>query len=149
MDHETDIQPKQAETGAQIRIPSTDEDSRRPQGHSSTTKSGSQRTRRLRKTDLLKKRFEFLSVMKQGDRLIGRFLCIDRKKGDRLRLGITASKRFGNSPERNRFKRLVREAFRTSFPLLPQDIEINVLPRQMAKKARMGDIQEELIRLLK
>jgi ribonuclease P protein component len=87
--------------------------------------------------------------MKQGDRLVGRFLCLDRKKAPLLRFGITASKRYGNSPERNRFKRLVREAFRTSRHLLPQDIEIHIVPRSFAKKAMMGDIQKEILRLCK
>lgn len=148
MNHETDIQPKQAEASTQIRIPSTDEDSRRPQGHSPSQKCGQKATGRLRKTDLLKKRFEFQSVKEQGTRLVGRFLCIDQKKGAPLRFGITVSKRFGNSPERNRFKRLVRESFRTSRHLLPQDSEINILPRHYAKNAKMSDIQKELIGLL-
>lgn len=87
--------------------------------------------------------------MKQGDRLVGRYLCIDRKKGTRLRFGITASKKYGNSPERNRFKRLVREAFRTARHILPQDVELNFIPRHLAKTAMMGDIQKELLRLLK
>lgn len=86
--------------------------------------------------------------MKQGNRLVGQFLCVDRKKAQALRFGITASGRYGDSPERNRFKRLVREAFRTSRYLLPQDIEINILPRQKAKSAKMGDIQKELLKLL-
>ncbi len=86
--------------------------------------------------------------MKQGDRLVGRFFCIDRKKGPSLRFGISASKRYGNAPERNRFKRLIREAFRTSRHTLPQDIELNFVPRALAKNAKMGDIQKELLKLL-
>lgn len=79
---------------------------------------------------------------------MGKYLCVDRRKGARTRLGITASTRYGNSPERSRFKRLVREAFRTSKHRLPPDLEINVFPRQKAKEAKMGDIQGELLRLL-
>ena len=148
MNHETHIQPKQDKKSAQVRIPSADENSRRPQGHPPTQKSRQKGTCRLKKSDRLKKRFEFQSVMKEGDRLVGRFLCIDRKKGAPLRFGITASKRYGNSPERNRFKRLVREAFRTSRHKLPQDVELNFVPRAQAKEAKMDDIQKELLRLL-
>jgi ribonuclease P protein component len=148
MNHETHIQPKQAKKSSQIRIPSADENCRGPQGHPPTQKSGQKRTCRLRKSDRLKKRFEFQNVMKQGDRLIGRFLCVDRKKGSRLRFGISASKRYGNSPERNRFKRLIREAFRTSRHALPQDIELNFVPRAQAKTAKIADIQKELLKLL-
>lgn len=65
-----------------------------------------------------------------------------------MRLGITASSRYGNAVERNRFKRLVREAFRTSFSRLLPSQEIHVVPRQLAKNARLRDIQEEIGRLL-
>jgi ribonuclease P protein component len=106
------------------------------------------RKQSLRPSDKIKKRKDFLSLGSQKDRLVGKFLCIDRKKGPRLRLGITASGRYGNSPERNRFKRLVREAFRTSRDRLPAQLEINVLPRQKAKEAKMGDIRSEMLRLL-
>lgn len=148
MNHETHIQPKQAEKSQKIRIPRSNENCRGPQGHPPTQKSRQKRTCRLTNSDRLKKRFEFQSVMKQGDRLVGRFLCIDRKKGLSLRFGISASKRYGNAPERNRFKRLVREAFRTSKEALPQDLELNFVPRALAKNAKMGDIQKELLKLL-
>lgn len=142
MDHETDIQPKQTETKTQIRIPRPHEDGRGPQSHPTPQKSGSKSIGRL------KKNFEFKSVVKGGDRFVGAFLCVDRKKGPSFKFGITTSRRFGNSPERNRFRRLVREAVRSSIQLLPKDMEIHILPRQMAKSAKMGDIQKELIKLL-
>jgi ribonuclease P protein component len=149
MNHETDIQPKQTKTSEKIRIPSSHENCRGPQGDPQKTQSGTQRTCRLKPSDRLKKSFEFQSVIRHGHRLVGKYICIDRKKGDSLRFGITASKKYGNSPERNRFKRLVREAFRTSRHLLPSNAEINIFPRQLAKKAMMGDLQNELIFLLK
>jgi len=64
-----------------------------------------------------------------------------------LKLGISASTRFGSSPQRNRFKRLVREAFRISYHRLPS-LELNVIPRQCAKNAHCKDIENELTRLL-
>ena len=149
MKHETHLPAEQTQAQTEIRIPRPDEDRRRPQGDPTSSPSRKKSPYGLTKTDKLRKRYEFQSVMKQGDRLVGKFLCIDRRKGARLRLGITASGRFGNSPERNRFKRLVREAFRTARSHLPPDLELNILPRQKAKGAKMGEIQDELIRLLK
>lgn len=142
MNHETDIQPKQIETQTQIRVSRSNENGRRTQSHSPSPSS------RQKSPGRLKKRIEFQSVKKSGERLVGRFVCIDRKKGPELRFGITASGRFGNSPERNRFKRLVREAFRTSGHLMPQNIEVHVLPRQKAKGAKMQQIRDELLHLL-
>ena len=148
MRHETHLQPQQAETETEVRIPRPNENRRRPQGDPPPPPRRPQGSLRLIQSDKLKKRGEFLTLAKQGNRLVGKFLCIDRREGSRLRLGITASGRYGNSPERNRFKRLVREAFRTARARLPPRLEINVLPRQKAKEAKMGDIQAEMLRLL-
>jgi ribonuclease P protein component len=148
MKYETHIQPKQAKESTQVRIPCPDENSGRPQGHSPSQKCGQKTARGLSKSFILKKRFEFRSVKEKGNRLVGRFICIDQKKGAPLRFGITVSKKYGNSPERNRFKRLVRESFRTARHLLPQDSELNISPRNFAKQAKMVDIQNEMLHLL-
>ncbi len=140
MDHEKNIQSQQTQTATQIRLQSPDENSRRPEGHSPTAQSRPKRARRL------KKRAEFQSF-KKGTRLAGRFLCIDFKESTCFAFGITASCRYGNSPERNRFKRIVREAIRTSLPLLPETVELHILPRQKAKGAKMQELQEEILQL--
>ena len=142
MKHETYVQSKQAETAAEVRISSPKEHRRRAQNHSTQAENRQKGPHRL------KKRVEFQRVRNQGDRLVGRFLCVDYKKSPSLKFGISASKRYGNSPERNRFKRLVREAFRASCNRLPQNLHCNVIPRSLAKKAKMADIQRELIQLL-
>ena len=83
-------------------------------------------------------------------RLVGRCLCVDFKPTSKpnSRIGITASGKYGSSVERNRFKRLIREAFRTlrnEWPLL----EIHIVPRQFAKSAKFCDIASDLTQMLK
>jgi|GEM_PF-1186606 len=100
------------------------------------------------KENRLLKRHDFKRVSREGKRIVGKYLCIDFRYAPVSRLGITASTHYGSSPERNRFKRLVREAFRLNPSILPQKLEINVAPRKLAKQAVLIDIQEELNRLL-
>ena len=91
--------------------------------------------------------------MKSGSkRLVGKCLCVDFKPAPagrtHSRLGITASGKYGSSVKRNRFKRLIREAFRTKRHQW-NPLEIHVVPRQFAKTAKFCDIANELTNLLK
>jgi ribonuclease P protein component len=58
-------------------------------------------------------------------------------------LGITVSKRFGNAVARNRFKRLIREAFRIEQYLLPPGLVIHVLPRTNGSMPTFQEILED------
>jgi ribonuclease P protein component len=103
-------------------------------------------------TNLFLKEFRLLSksdfwaLKKEGRRLVGKYLCVDVRPAPKARLGITASGHYGSSCERNRFKRLIREAFRLNRSRLP-GAELHVVPRQRAKGARLIDIEGELKRL--
>jgi len=83
-------------------------------------------------------------------RRVGKYIVIDLKKNslDFSRLGITVSKRFGDSHKRNYFKRVVREAFRTNRRKLLHGHDFNVRPRSYAHKADTNDIINELLFLV-
>jgi ribonuclease P protein component len=65
---------------------------------------------------------------------------------DHARLGISVSrKKVRAAHARNHFKRLVREAFRTSKSDLPTGIDLIVLPRR--PDASFADVQRSLVAL--
>lgn len=154
--HETHISAQQTPPQENPRFPCSHENSRRPQGDQPPPPPRPQEIGRLargqegpfRPDMRLKSRREFQRVAREGKRLVGRFLCIDYRRASKSKLGISASARYGSAPERSRFKRLVREAFRKNYMNLPR-YELNVVPRQLAKNARFADISEELLQLLK
>lgn len=62
---------------------------------------------------------------------------------DHARLGVTASRKYGNAVQRNRFKRIVRESFRQIRSLLPA-VDLNVIARRNASTAESEVIRHEL-----
>lgn len=84
---------------------------------------------------------EFLRVQDKGRRLalpIATVLAI-RNQSDQTRLGVTVSKKVGNSPTRNHIKRRIREAFRLTRPSLPVGFDLVVVARSLACRATMHD----------
>ncbi len=80
------------------------------------------------KSHRLRKSSQFQSLSKNSNSFHGKVLYIVWKANglSHPRLGITVTKKYGDAHVRNRFKRLVREGFRT---LIPKDIGYDILVR--------------------
>ncbi len=97
----------------------------------------------------LRKRYQFQRDT-QCLRNVGKWIIIESfpNHSDFTRLGITATKRFGKAHDRNRFKRIVREAFRHCHLKLFKGQDLIIKPRAHAKEASSSHIQADLLQFL-
>ena len=98
----------------------------------------------------LLKRHQFKRMMHHCSHLTGQWIVIDTRSNrvSHTRLWITVTRRYGDAHERNRFKRITREAFRLCYPKIRVGFDLNVKPRSSAKTAKTSDIINDLLRLL-
>jgi ribonuclease P protein component len=64
------------------------------------------------------------------------------------RLGITASRKVGNAVVRNRFKRRVREWFRSRRTEFESDLDLVVIARRSGSRLSFQELDDRLSRLL-
>ena len=100
-------------------------------------------------SESLKKNIEFRRVYKKGTSCANRLLVmyVMENGTDRNRLGISVSKKVGNSVVRHRLTRLVRESYRLQEALFLRGFDIVVVVRMNAKGAAYSEIEHALLHL--
>jgi ribonuclease P protein component len=96
----------------------------------------------------LRKRRDYLAVQSAGIAVHTRLFILLVKRDGAGRVGITVSKKIGNSVTRNRVKRLVREAVRQwgETPWVPAGRDVVVVAKRSAAGASLDEIARELAR---
>ncbi len=98
----------------------------------------------------LRSRYQFQRMAHSASKFIGQWTIVKIRpnKNHCPKLGITVTRKYGKSHDRNRFKRLVREAFRLNYDQFMLGLDILVFPRTSAQQAKMENIQSELLEAL-
>ncbi|MCY2982285.1 MAG: ribonuclease P protein component [Planctomycetota bacterium] len=93
-----------------------------------------QSDQRFPKTVRLVSPLDFDRVFRDGIVANDAVLVIHAVRGKQpwTRIGLSVSKRVGNSPTRNRWKRLIRESFRLQKNEIPLNIDMVVRPKRGA-----------------
>ena len=102
-------------------------------------------------TESLKKNSDFRKVYKEGCSKANRYLVVYVLENgtDINRLGVSISKKVGNSVYRHYFKRCVKESYRLHEKMFNSGLDIVVLARQGAKDIKYSDIESALLHLMR
>ena len=100
-------------------------------------------------SESLKKNKDFQIVYRTGRSYANRFLVMHIRKNDlgRNRLGISVSKKVGNSVVRHHLTRLIRESYRLQEEYFLCGYDIVVVVRVNAKNSTFADMKSALIHL--
>lgn len=104
----------------------------------------------MQQTESLKKRKDFKTVYNKGKSLANKYLVmyIYCNRDTINRLGISVSKKVGNSVVRHRITRLVKENYRLNENRIKSGFDIVVIGRVRASEADYRDIEKALMHLL-
>ena len=76
------------------------------------------------------------------------YILKDRIPQNKTRLGITVSKKRGKAVQRNRAKRIIREAFRRLYPQVKDGYIIVAVARQSCMTASSAVVEKQLKKVL-
>ena len=102
-------------------------------------------------SESLKKNSDFQNVYRNGKSYANKYLVMYVLENNKEinRLGISASKKVGNSVVRHRFARLVRESYRLHENIFNSGLDIVVVARKSAAFVGYSEIESALLHLAK
>ena len=100
-------------------------------------------------SESLKKNQDFQNVYKKGKSYANKYLVmyVLENNLDKNRLGISVSKKVGNSVVRHRLKRLIKESYRLNESVFVSGLDIVVVARTTAKDRTYKEIDSALLHL--
>ncbi len=100
-------------------------------------------------SESLKKNKDFQRVYNQGISYANKFLVMYVLKNEKNcnRIGISVSKKVGNSVIRHRITRLIREGYRLQEDMFNSGLDIVVIARVSVKNVSFWDVKKSLLHL--
>lgn len=99
----------------------------------------------------LKKNHQFQFVYQNGRSYANKYLVMYVKENgmDKNRIGISVSKKVGNSVVRHRVTRLIRESYRLHESIFNSGLDIVIVARQGAASVGFNEVESALLHLCK
>lgn len=102
-------------------------------------------------TDSLKNNTDFKNVYSKGKSKANRcfIMYVFENSTDKNRIGVSVSKKVGNSVIRHRIKRLVKESYRLHEEMFNSGLDIVVIARSCAADLEFKNVESALLHLSK
>ena len=103
----------------------------------------------MKHSESLKKNIYFQNVYKNGKSYANKYLVMYVLENDlnKNRIGISVSKKVGNSVIRHRITRLIRESYRLQEDVFNSSLDIVVIARAAAREVEYKEIESALLHL--
>lgn len=103
----------------------------------------------MKHSESLKKNIYFQNVYKNGKSYANKYLVMYVLENDlnKNRIGISVSKKVGNSVIRHRITRLIRESYRLQEDMFNSSLDIVVIARGSAKEVGYKEVESALLHL--
>lgn len=103
----------------------------------------------MKRSESLKKTYEFQNVYRNGKSYANRYLVmyVLENNLEKNRLGISVSKKVGNSVVRHRVTRLIRESYRLHENIFNSSLDIVVVARNSTFNVGYSEIESALLHL--
>ncbi|MCX7872466.1 MAG: ribonuclease P protein component [Verrucomicrobiae bacterium] len=106
---------------------------------------------RLPKKCLLRRSCDFNRLRTKGARIVAGCLLLNwmaLPDGAQNKIGVVISKKIGSAVERNRCRRLLKEAYRLHQCDLARPVEIVLVARKGLKDYKLTDVEKDLLKAL-
>jgi len=103
----------------------------------------------MKHSESLKKNMDFQNVYKNGKSYANKYLVmyVLENNLNKNRIGISVSKKVGNSVIRHRITRLIRESYRLQEDVFNSSLDIVVIARGSAREVGYKEIESALLHL--
>ena len=103
----------------------------------------------MKHSQSLKKNADFQNVYKCGKSFANKYLVMYVKENDlsENRIGISVSKKVGNSVVRHRVKRLILESYRLHEDMFNSSLDMVIIARNTAKEKNYHEIESAVLHL--
>lgn len=100
-------------------------------------------------SESLKKNRDFQNVYKQGKSYANKYLVmyVMKNQTDKNRIGISVSKKVGNSVIRHHLTRLIRESYRLQEDMFNSGLDIVIIARTTARDVGFHEIESAVMHL--